>query len=188
MDLDAWHDFYIVTGGAAATLVGLMFVVVTVGELGSQDRAGVRAFVSPTVAFFGSVLVLSLVMLMPVAATVRGIAIACVGTIGALLLVFAHVYRQMRPHRLGIEDVLFYGLIPAGAYVAVVAAGLALVSGKVAGTTGLGTAIVVLLAGSVRNAWDLAIYIARDSVKQPQTSGQADAKPSTEDSTQALGG
>ena len=29
--LDAWHEFYLVVGGAAAALTGLMFVVVSIG-------------------------------------------------------------------------------------------------------------------------------------------------------------
>jgi hypothetical protein len=37
--LEAWHDFYVVVGGAAAGLTGLMFVVVSLGPKVIATRA-----------------------------------------------------------------------------------------------------------------------------------------------------
>lgn len=40
MDLEAWHDCHVITGGSAAALVGLLFVVISVGPaLGSRKLA-----------------------------------------------------------------------------------------------------------------------------------------------------
>jgi hypothetical protein len=47
----AWHDFFSLIGTAAATLIGAMFVVVSIG-IGflTQDRAvAIRTFLTPTV-------------------------------------------------------------------------------------------------------------------------------------------
>src|SRR6185295_15400077 len=65
--LEVWHDFYVVVGGAAAALTGLMFVVVSLSGrvMAERTRPGVRAFVTPTVVFFASVLVVSAVMCVP---------------------------------------------------------------------------------------------------------------------------
>ena len=53
--LAGWADFYVVTGTAAATLTGLMFMVVTLvagrSERPSFDGAGVYS--TPTVVHFG---------------------------------------------------------------------------------------------------------------------------------------
>ena len=65
--LHSWDNFYITAATAGATLIGLLFVVVTLGTGISTSSAvhGVRAFVTPTLAHFGGVLFLSLVALMP---------------------------------------------------------------------------------------------------------------------------
>jgi hypothetical protein len=59
--LDAWHDFDLLIGTAAATLVGLMFVAASIGAsvFLEKDRAAMKAFISPTVVHFSAVLVIA---------------------------------------------------------------------------------------------------------------------------------
>ena len=56
-----WHDFDLLIGTAAATLVGLMFVAASIGAsvFTEKSRAAMQAFISPTVVHFTSVLVLA---------------------------------------------------------------------------------------------------------------------------------
>ena len=65
--LDAWHDFDLLIGTAAATLVGLMFVAASIGAsvFLEKDRAAMKAFISPTVVHFSAVLVTAMVSLIP---------------------------------------------------------------------------------------------------------------------------
>jgi hypothetical protein len=46
-----WRNFYVLLGAAAATLTGLMFVVVSLGPhlIAAHTATGVRVFVTPTV-------------------------------------------------------------------------------------------------------------------------------------------
>jgi hypothetical protein len=62
-----WHEFYLLVGTSVAALTGLMFVVVSIGPevITGRPTAGVRAFVTPTVVYFTTVLVVSAVMIMP---------------------------------------------------------------------------------------------------------------------------
>jgi hypothetical protein len=152
----------VVSGGAAAALVGLMFVGVSVGQIGARSRADVRAFISPTVVFFATVLVMALAMLAPsIQSTTRGIVCACVGVVGVGLLVRARVQRQLRPHHLGLEDAFAYLVAPLCAYLAVVVAGILIVADRDVGATVLGAANIALLAVGMRNAWDLVISLQR---------------------------
>ena len=64
---EQWHDFFLLLGTAAGTLVGLLFVVATVssGVFSMERRAPLRMFLSATVVHFSSVLAASLIMLLP---------------------------------------------------------------------------------------------------------------------------
>ena len=77
--IHAWHEFYVLVGTSVAALTGLMFVVVSIGPEVIIGRAagGVRAFVTPTVVYFTTVLVVSAVMIMPhVGPVVLGVLVA----------------------------------------------------------------------------------------------------------------
>src|SRR5437016_11696419 len=65
--VEAWHDFDLLIGTAAATLVGLMFVAASIGAsvFTEKDRAALEAFISPTVVHFTTVLVIAVVALVP---------------------------------------------------------------------------------------------------------------------------
>jgi hypothetical protein len=60
--LQRWHDFYLLVGGAAATLVGLMFVAISLGSrlITEQSIPGLRVFVTPTIIHFIYVLVIAI--------------------------------------------------------------------------------------------------------------------------------
>ena len=163
MELDAWSDFLVITGGSAAALVGLMFVVISLGpETGARSKESVRAFISPVVGFFASVLVITAVMAMPgLPLSLRGGAVAALGLAGVGYLIFARAWKQVRPHNLGVEDLVCYFVLPLCAYGATLGGGIALALRHPMGTTFVGGAIVALLAVGLRNAWDLVIFIAR---------------------------
>ena len=65
--LHAWHEFYLLVGTAAATLLALLFVAVSLGTgyLGDKDQRGPRTFMSPVVIHFTSVFFISAVCLVP---------------------------------------------------------------------------------------------------------------------------
>jgi hypothetical protein len=65
--LQGWENFFIVSGTAAATLVGLLFVVVTLGTrlASSQAARGVHVFVTSTLVHFSGVLLVALTVLAP---------------------------------------------------------------------------------------------------------------------------
>jgi hypothetical protein len=61
------HDFYVLVGTASATLVGLMFVAVSIGtSIFNEDRrAGMTAFITPTVVHFAAALFTCLLVTIP---------------------------------------------------------------------------------------------------------------------------
>jgi len=65
--LHDWHDFYVLLGTASATLVGLMFVAVSLGSsiFNEDHRAPLTAFITPTVMHFAAVLFACLMVTIP---------------------------------------------------------------------------------------------------------------------------
>ncbi len=65
--LQRWHDFYLLVGGAAATLVGLMFVAISLGSRLITERSlpALRVFVTPTIIHFIYALVIATVVVIP---------------------------------------------------------------------------------------------------------------------------
>jgi hypothetical protein len=66
--LQGRDNFFILAGGAAATLMGLLFVAITVAGTGfstSRKEQGTRAFFTPTLIHFANVLLQALAVLVP---------------------------------------------------------------------------------------------------------------------------
>ena len=86
--LAAWESFYVIVGSSAAALTGLQFVVIV---LGAEVRALVdettRAFATPTIVHFCSVLLISAIVSAPW--TGLGSAGLCLGLWGIAGLVYA---------------------------------------------------------------------------------------------------
>ncbi|MGA8688724.1 MAG: hypothetical protein WB662_02135, partial [Methyloceanibacter sp.] len=63
-----WDNFYVLVGGTAGTLIGLIFVVISFGgehvKAGDADRT--RIFVTPVLIQFASLLLIALAMVAPV--------------------------------------------------------------------------------------------------------------------------
>jgi hypothetical protein len=65
--LHNWINLFDMTGAAGAQLIGLLFVVITLGTglSASQSEEAVRAFVTPTLVNFSGVLFQAVVVLAP---------------------------------------------------------------------------------------------------------------------------
>src|ERR1700761_3720639 len=65
--MELWHDYYLMLGPAAAALIGLLFVVVTLTSGLEAERAarGTAIYMSPTVFHLGAVVLLSGAALAP---------------------------------------------------------------------------------------------------------------------------
>jgi hypothetical protein len=133
-----WTDFYLITGTAAATLTGLQFIVQTLlasgahRALGDHDpESGIGAFGTPTVVHFTLALVFSAVMCAwwPSYTALRG----TLGALGVGALAYSVIVvrraRQQRSYVPIAEDWVWYILLPAVAYIAVVLAAVFLAHG-----------------------------------------------------------
>jgi hypothetical protein len=161
--LQSWRDFYVTAGTAAATLVGLLFVGLSLHIRVVASHAGVRSLARVTLADFFVVLLVSLVILAPMGTA--GVATWLIG-VGVLSLALvarpgreAFSGRRVRSIGLGL---LFsrFGL-SALCYVGIVSMGVLFSVGDLNDAlAGLLVLVVLLLVVAVRNTWDLLVTVA----------------------------
>src|SRR5436190_13703871 len=158
-----WHEFYLLVGTAAAALVALLFVAVSVGVgvLTAERSAGTRTYVSPVIIHFTGVLFTCAVGLVP--SHVRASFALLIGggaAAGAVYSAFI-LARVLKADNSDWADRLAYGLAPLIAYAAALVAAALFLLGARGGPEVLAGALLLLLVVNIRNAWDLAIFLVR---------------------------
>jgi hypothetical protein len=164
--LEHWHEFYLLLGTAAAALVALLFVAVSVAStfIGAQRAAGltagIRTYLSPVVFHFTSLIVLSLIALAPVHQNVvLAAGLGAAAAVGAGYAAYI-MLRVLRHHAADIPDRLGYGIIPTTAYLTCLIAAVFIWRGSGVAAYILAAAAIALLLDNMRNAWDLMLSLA----------------------------
>lgn len=165
--LAGWHDLYVTVGAAAATLVGLLFVGLSLHIRVVVAHAEVRSLARVTLTAFFVVVLVAIAMLQPaddavvVADWLAGIAIvSLVLTVKPLRDGLARDrgralgFRTITA-RFGVSGLSFAGLL--------VCASLLAAGRTVDGLELLLVLVVLLLVVSVRNTWDLLVTVAASS-------------------------
>ena len=165
-ELAGWHDFFILAGTAAATLVGLLFVGLSLHLRIVVTTSEVRSLARVTLANFGTVLFVTIFMVIPQGAAAAGSQLIGAGIVSFVVagpsLVGAVRSRDWSfdmsaTQRLRVA--LRFG-VSSLSYLAVIAAGILLLASMSLAFTVLLVAIVVLLVVSLRNTWDLLVTVA----------------------------
>lgn len=159
-----WHEFYVLVGTAGATLVGLLFVAVSLGTgyLTEERAEATRTFFSPVVVHFAAVFFLSCVALVP--GHTSAFFAAAIGATAAISLcvsgyAMAKIMGKYRtPY---ISDRFAYGLLPALGYCALVGAAAMAYAENDYALEALAGAMLLLLLVNIRNAWDLMLSMVR---------------------------
>lgn len=161
-----WDNFYITAGSAAATLTGLLFVVITLGlQLStSPGMRGVHAFLTPTLVHFGGVLLQSLMLLVPWPSPwPPGIILILCGLAGlAYVTIVVRLLRTLDFVALSLRDWILYAAAPALANAALVAGAIGLIARQSFAPYAVAGGVVLLLFVGIRDAWDLTLWIVRN--------------------------
>ena len=170
MTLQAWHDFFVLTGTAAATLLGLVFVAASIAatipneKLGA-DYPGSRAlWVMPIVYAFVRVLVVSAVGVIPgLTWTSFGYLLSVLAMTDLVRMVWVARgmtrFHRQREH-LEASDWGWYVFYPAAATLTVAATGVSLAMGWSLPVQLLAAGLIGHLVVGVHNAWELADWLA----------------------------
>jgi hypothetical protein len=178
-----WHEFYLLAGSAAAVLIGLIFVVVTL--MNDRPRSAVlvgsKLYMGPVVLHVSFVLALSAAALSPRISGREFAVLAGVVAVWGLTRAIRSIAGiralagEDTPHW---TDSWFYGVAPSLLYLAMAGVAWAFWSGLTWGPRGIAVVITGLLLISVRNEWDLVTWLApRPDGKLGEAEAQGDASP-----------
>jgi hypothetical protein len=160
-----WDEFYLLAGSAAAVLIGLIFVVISLmhDRPRSSVLAGSKLYMGPIVLGVSFVLLLSGAALTPgmKPGTFSGItaAIALWGLARGLNSSVG-IYRLTDNREVHWTDLWFYGVIPSAVYVALGVVAWAFWNDWPWARDGLAIAVMAGLLLGIRNEWDLITWIA----------------------------
>ena len=164
--LHSWQNFYFMIGGAAAGLMGLMFVALSLGThlINETTKQAFGSFVTPSILYFVSVVLIAGVMLVPVFAPV-GLALTLFvgGAVGLgrtaqhvrVLIQTAIEHQDFTPW-----DWLAQIIFPIASYALMMLVGLGFAINQwPLAFMGLWLATLLLLISAIANTWSLVIWI-----------------------------
>jgi len=162
--LRGWQNFYLLMGTAAATLIGLIFVAISLGAglVIPDTTTTAHTWVTPTIVEFGMVLLISALINVP---TLTSLSLAVLlGFTGGAGMVYAIVigrrlWRHLRSKVQPLTSLVSYVLIPVAGYLLMLASAIGLALGLIYALSGLALAILIDLMISVYNAWQLALWL-----------------------------
>jgi len=167
--LEHWHEFYGLVGTAAAALLALLFVAVSIGAgtLPPDSAGPTRTYTSPVAFHYTAVMFVSALALVPTETpALLGVLLGGSAMIGIAYAGF--IIRRLLTDRIAdLPDRLGYGLAPLGSYCGILVAAVLFHVGSARAADVLATGVMVLLIVNVRNAWDLLLVMARRRNQPP---------------------
>ena len=175
--LAAWQNYYIIIGTAAATLTGLMFVVITLMaqlRVHPPSWSHMRFFNTSNVVHFGAALLIAALLSAPwpalwTAALLLGL--AGLAGVSYVFIVLWEVRHRLVGYQLVLSDWLWYTLLPLISYTALVVAAILLPIYPGPVLFIIAAVTMLLLFMGIRNAWDVVTYMAIER-SQPQDTSQ----------------
>ena len=157
--LTEWHDFFVVLGAAAGTLIGAMFVVVSIASgMVKESEPASRIFVTPTIAHLSFVLMSCAFTLVP--SLSRSALGATAGVAGIVLLGYAgrNMFHIRRRREVVWSDHLWYSFCPVLAYLLIIVGAILMLEAAPDAVEILALALALLVISGIRNAWDLILF------------------------------
>ena len=165
--LVAWQSFYVLIGSAAATLTGLMFVVITL-IAGVQVRVpspgdGIAVFSTPNVVHFCLALLVAALLSAPWQALWNVSLPLGLSGLGGMIYVIIVLWRarhRQSNYKPVLEDWLWHTVFPLISYTSILVAALLLPVYPAPALFVNAAATVLLLFIGIHNAWDNVTYAA----------------------------
>lgn len=167
--VDSWHDFYLMVGTAAATLLGLLFVSLSLNAdaITRNENADLRALATHTFGSFLSVLMFAVLFLIPDQGPL-GLGLPLLGIAGYGL--YSTVSNLLRtrgkaPRAWGRGGVARRFAVPLLCYGILIVIAASVLQRRTGGLYSLVPVMIFLILSASRNAWDLLLRL-REPLQQ----------------------
>lgn len=161
--LNEWENFYVILGGSAAALTGLMFVVITLvsGSRVPASNGGVAAFNTPTVVHFTVALLIAAIISAPWTALIQPAVALGITGFGGLIYTGIVLRRllHMDAYEPVLEDWLAHTISPLLSYTALLVGAFLLSSNTIIALFLVGGVTLLLIITGIHNAWDVVTYL-----------------------------
>jgi hypothetical protein len=176
--LVTWQNFYVIVGTAAATLTGLMFIVITlIAQIRvqvSSPRSGIAVFSTPNVVHFGAALLVAALLSAPWQALWNAsllLGLSGLGGVTYVLVVLWLARHRLADYQPVFSDWLWHTILPLVSYTALVVAAIVLPGYPAPALFVIAAGTMLLLFIGIHNAWDVVTYTAFERA-QPQNTSQ----------------
>lgn len=164
--LRSWQNFYFMAGGTAATLIGLMFVALSLGMgiISSEITEEMKAFVTPSVLYFVSVLLIACAMLVPLysppALALMLFGGGLIGLYWSIPFVRKLIQVAKKNQDFNWMDWLAQVILPVVNYALLLVVALLLVIDEWSlAFIGLWATSILLLISAISNTWSLVVWV-----------------------------
>lgn len=162
LDLGRWHDFFVACSGASAALAGLVFVAISINLKQILERPGQVERAGETVIPLASVLLISLIGLVPdIGKRTFAWELVRLGGLAWAVTTGIEVRALRRRHYARAVHIWTRIAINQPANLLVVVSGLSLLGGFPGGLDWMAAGAIFSFAGALINAWVLLIEILR---------------------------
>lgn len=160
--MDSWHDLFVATAGASATLAGLIFVGLSINLERLVKLPGLLMRAAASLALLTSVLGLSILLLIPEQSVrnagieVLGVAIASAIIVGLLSLrSIHHTGAAFRGNALALTGLRMFAIAPLAI------SGILMIAGHPNDTDLLVPGMLMAFIVTIVDAWVILVEIAR---------------------------
>jgi hypothetical protein len=159
--LERWANFYLITSAAAATLIGLLFVVITLAaeRMPLEETAKIRIYLTPTVVYFASVLGTAALLTFPNHTPFTATLCICLAGVAGLVYSGFSLIGDAQKSYYERRDLIPFAVLPFAAYGLLVWGGVLLLHHPQRGLTLVAVGMLSLLTLGIRNSWAIAIGI-----------------------------
>ncbi len=171
-DVEGWHDFYIMVGTAAATLLGLLFVSLSLNAdaIARDENADLRVLAAETFTSLLAVLMFAVLFLIPDQGPQGlGLPLFGIGVFGLYKTVEKYLATRNSGRRVwGRGTVARRFAVPTACFAALLVVALTVLRGLTGGLYWLVTVMLIVLMAASVNSWDLLLRMH----EPPHTGGQ----------------
>ena len=165
---EGWENFYLLLGGASGSLIGLLFIVITLmaGRTREQTLQGASVYMTPLVFALAAVLVFSGTALAPhvepglVGLVMGGGGLGGLGYGLWIMLRFRKLNLGEQPHW---TDWWCYCVAPVVLSTLLVIAASTVWLDQALAPRAIAVVLMLMLLMAIRNAWDLVTWLAPGS-------------------------